>query len=351
MMNFFNDKSIFLTGHTGFKGAWLCQLLKRIGARVTGYALAPERGGLFEAIDGSDGINSEIGDIRDYDRLSRVFRAAQPEIVLHLAAQPLVLDSYERPAHTFETNLMGTVNLLECVRRSGNSVHSVVMVTTDKVYSNIEHTRGYLETDALGGADPYSSSKACSELAAASYAQSFLKPARIPLSTLRAGNVIGGGDIAQNRIIPDCVRAAAAGKTIGIRNPYSVRPYQHVLEPLCAYLLVAKRQWADPTLAGGYNVGPDRRDTLTTGDLATIFCEQWGNGQSWDNVSSPDAPREAGLLYLDCSKIRSILGWRPVWDIATAVHKTVTWEKARYCSGDVSLITNQQIDEYLGVLS
>lgn len=342
---FFQGKPVFVTGHTGFKGAWLCQILKQTGADVIGYALAPEADSLFNAVSGETGMMSIIGDVRDYSNLSAVFKDANPEIVFHLAAQPLVLESYTRPAYTFETNMMGTVNLLECIRQS-DSVQSVVIITTDKVYRNHEQIQGYREADTLGGHDPYSTSKACVELISEAYTASFLRNAKIPLTTVRAGNVIGGGDVSQNRIIPDCVRSSVRGETITVRNQDSIRPYQHVLETLFAYLLISYRQYGDHTLAGSYNIGPDRNDCITTGELASFFCDHWGNGQSWKSVSSTDTPHESGLLCLNCSKIQSDLGWRPVWSVKKAVQKTVEWEKAKHSGKDIRALTDRQIKEY-----
>ncbi|MCL2249592.1 MAG: CDP-glucose 4,6-dehydratase [Oscillospiraceae bacterium] len=345
-LEFFKDKTVLITGHTGFKGAWLCHILKRAGANVCGYALEAERGSLFEVLSVSEGMNSIINDIRDMAKLAQVFHQANPEIVLHFAAQPLVLDSYARPAYTFDTNVMGTVNLLECVRES-ETVRSVVIVTTDKVYKNLEWAYGYREVDTLGGSDPYSASKACAEIVSEAYRTSFLHPKNTPISTARAGNVIGGGDISANRIIPDCVRAAVKGKPIIIRNPSSVRPYQHVLEPLCAYLHIAELQYKSYDFAGNYNIGPEESDCVTTGELADIFCNAWGENQSWVDASDLGAPHEANLLRLDCSKIRSKLGWRPVWNLKTAIAKTVEWEKAHHAGEDITTVMNNQIDEYL----
>lgn len=342
----FSGRSIFITGHTGFKGAWLCQILKQAGAVVTGYALTPETDGVFECVSGENGMTSVIGDVRNYTKLYETFERSKPEIVFHLAAQPLVLESYARPEYTFETNIMGTVNLLECVRQS-DSVKSVVIITTDKVYRNNEQEQGYREFDVLGGRDPYSASKSCVELISEAYSSSFLFSKKIPLTTVRAGNVIGGGDISINRIIPDCVRAAVSGKPIIVRNQYSVRPYQHVLETLFAYLLIAKHQYDDYSVSGNYNIGPDKNDCVTTGELATMFCNCWGGGLSWENVPSPNPLKESGLLRLDCSKIQSVLGWHPMWDIKTAVEKTVEWEKARHSGEDLNAITDRQINAYL----
>jgi len=344
-MNFFKEKSVFITGHTGFKGAWMCEVLKRLGANVTGFALAPESGCVFDVLNVGRGMQSFIGDVRDFDSLEKAIGAAQPEIVFHLAAQPLVLDSYKRPVYTFETNVMGTVNLLECVLAVGG-VRSVVVVTTDKVYRNDEQAKGFCEDDKLGGNDPYSSSKACAELVSSSYSASFFRDSGIALSTARAGNVIGGGDIAENRIIPDCVRAARAGEAVFLRNPDAVRPYQHVLEPVFAYMQIAQRQWENPGLADSYNIGSNEQDGVTTENLVSVFCQKWGNGMKWKAALVKDAPYESGLLYLDCNKIKRALGWRPVWDIEMAVEKTVEWEKARL-SGEFAGCTHRQIDEYM----
>jgi len=338
ILDFYKDKSVFVTGHTGFKGAWLCRILRNAGARVFGYALEPASGGIYETARVSEGINSVIGDIRNFDKLSSAFGNANPETVFHLAAQPLVLDAYERPAYTFDVNVQSTVNLLECIRRS-DSVKSAVIITTDKVYRNNEWEYGYRENDTLGDAEPYAASKACAEIVTASYARTFLKNTAV--STVRAGNVIGGGDISVNRIIPDCIRAAFQNKEIIVRNPYSVRPYQHVLEPLFAYLLIAKEQAQNKNLSGQYNIGPNEADCITTAKLTDIFCSEW-DGAKWKDVSNPNAPHESGLLKLDCSKVRSVFGWKPVWDVRAAVRKTIEWEK----DDNKSVATDRQIKEY-----
>jgi CDP-glucose 4,6-dehydratase len=338
---FFKNKSVFITGHTGFKGSWLCRVLQRAGARITGYALAPEGIELYSTTE-TEGVTTHIKDIRDFDSLRDAFFLADPEIVFHLAAQPLVLDAYERPAYTFETNVLGTVNLLECIRQSDN-VKSVVIVTTDKVYKNNEWVYGYRENDELGGREPYSASKACAELVAAAYAESYLRQKGIALSTARAGNVIGGGDTAKNRILPDCVRAAKKGETIIVRNPYAIRPYQHVLEPIFAYLLIALKQYENSTVAGQYNIGPGETDCINTATIADIFCQQWGDNQTWETLTKTNAPHESLILKLDCTKMRTFFGWKPVWDAQTAVAKTVEWEK----STNKTDITNKQIDLYI----
>lgn len=303
-LSFYKGKKVFVTGHTGFKGSWLSRILIGAGAEVTGYSLLPPtKPSLFEIANISDGMNSVIGDIRDYDSLKSAFDAAQPEIVLHLAAQPIVRESYKNPAYTYETNVMGTVNILECVRNS-NCVKSFLNVTTDKVYLNKEWSWGYRENEELDGFDPYSNSKSCSELVTHSYKNSFFADGNIAVSTARAGNVIGGGDFAEDRIIPDCVRAALNGEDIIVRNPFSTRPYQHVLEPLFAYLMIAAKQYEDIGYAGYYNVGPDEADCFQTGALVNLFVDKWGNDIKW--IDRYDGgPHEATFLKLDCSKLKS----------------------------------------------
>ena len=337
-----------MTGHTGFKGSWLCRILLDLGAEVTGYALkAPTEPSLFALMGLEKRMCSVIGDIRDLDRLKEVFKETQPEIVLHLAAQPIVRESYKNPVYTYETNVMGTVNILEAVRQCG-SVRSFLNVTTDKVYKNNEWEWGYRETDELDGYDPYSNSKSCSELVTHSYEKSFLKEQKIAVSTARAGNVIGGGDFAADRIIPDCVRAVSEGKKIAVRNPHSTRPYQHVLEPLGAYLLIAQAQYEDAAKADSYNVGPDDRSCLTTGELADLFCNAWGEGAEWENLSQ-GGPHEANFLKLDCSRIRSALGWKPRWQVEEAVTNTAKWYQAWLNGDDMEVYTDFQIKEYFGI--
>lgn len=348
MLEFWKDKRVFVTGHTGFKGAWLCKILTNSGAIVTGYSLEPPTApSLFEIVRIGENITSIIGDIRDYDSLKKAFANAQPEIVLHLAAQPIVRESYRNPAYTYETNVMGTVNILECVRNS-DCVSSFLNVTTDKVYLNKEWSWGYRENDELDGFDPYSNSKSCSELVTHSYKNSFFADGRVAISTARAGNVIGGGDFASDRIIPDCVRAVSENRDIIVRNPYSTRPYQHVLEPLFAYLMIAEKQYNNAGCSGWYNVGPDECDCVTTGNLVDLFCKFW-KGANWRNVAEENAPHEANFLKLDCSKIKSTFGWRPRWHIAETVKKTVEWSRVYLDGGDVSAVMDKQIEEYLNI--
>lgn len=344
-LDFYSGKRVLITGHTGFKGSWLCRMLVQAGAEVTGYSLNPlTEPSLFSMCGVEEKIHSVIGDIRDLAHLKKVFEEAQPEIVLHLAAQPIVRDSYKDPVYTYETNVMGTVNICECVRQNP-CVKSFLNVTTDKVYHNNEWEWGYRETEPLDGFDPYSNSKSCSELVTHSYKNSFFDEMDVAVSTARAGNVIGGGDFANDRIIPDCVRAAMERRTVIVRNPYSTRPYQHVLEPLTAYLMIAERQYEDKSYAGYYNVGPDECDCVETGRLVTLFCEQWGEGLTWENQCT-GGPHEANFLKLDCSKIRKTFGWKPRWHIREAVEKVVEWSKVYQLHGDIAECMDRQIADF-----
>lgn len=345
-LSFYKGKRVLVTGHTGFKGAWMCRVLVDAGAILTGYSLeAPTQPNLFTLAGVEDNMTSIIGDVRDLAHLMEVFDQAQPELVLHLAAQPIVRTSYEQPVYTYETNVMGTVNILECVR-THPCVKSFLNVTTDKVYENKEWAWGYRENEPLDGYDPYSNSKSCSELVTHSYKSSFFQDGRTAISTARAGNVIGGGDFARDRIIPDCVRAAADKQPIIVRNPYSTRPYQHVLEPVMAYLMIAQKQYEDPSFAGWYNVGPDDCDCVTTGELTTLFCQAWGDGMTWENRSEANAPHEANFLKLDCSKIKTTFGWKPRWHMQEAIQKTVEWSKVWMDGGDVPAVMRKQIREF-----
>ena len=346
--DFWHGRRVLVTGHTGFKGAWMCGVLLRLGAEVSGYALAPNTvPNVFELCGLASRMHSRLGDIRDFDALLKVFHEVQPEVVIHLAAQPLVGVGYGNPRYTFDVNVMGTVNLLECVRFT-ESVRSFLNVTTDKVYLNLEDPdRRYAETDRLDGFDPYSNSKSCSELATASYVRSFLTDGRVSVSTARSGNVIGGGDFSTNRIIPDCVRAALAGKPVLLRNPNSTRPYQHVLEPISAYLSICSSQIDNPHFAGAYNVGPDEKSCVTTGLLANIFCSCWGEEASWE-AADINGPHEANYLALDASKITEFLGWQPRWGIREAVSKTVEGYKGIARGKDAFAVMNKHIDEYFG---
>lgn len=342
ILRFFNGKRVFITGHTGFKGSWLCKILLMAGAEVTGFALPPQTAPSLFALIGLEGeMHSIVGDIRNLDALKAAFDSAKPEIVIHMAAQPIVRESYKDPVGTYSTNVMGTVHILECIRQS-DCVRSVLNVTTDKVYENKEWPWGFRETDSLDGFDPYSNSKSCSELVTHSYRNSFFTGRDVAISTARAGNVIGGGDFSADRIIPDCVRAVQASVPVLLRNPHSLRPYQHVLEPLMAYLLIAQRQYEELRLAGWYNVGPESYDCISTGSLVKLFCEKWGEGASWTDADNC-GPHEDNVLTLDCSKIRSVLGWQPRWHIEQAVSYTVEWTRAWLSGEDVSACMEQQI--------
>lgn len=345
-LSFYDGKKVLVTGHTGFKGTWLCSILLSAGAEVTGYSLEPPTvPSVFELTDMGNRMNSVIGDIRDLDRLMEVFHETQPEMVLHLAAQPIVRESYKNPVYTYETNVMGTVNILECVRQT-DSVRSFLNVTTDKVYHNREWEWGYRENDPLDGFDPYSNSKSCSELVTHSYKNSFFGDKDVAISTARAGNVIGGGDFATDRIIPDCIRAAIAKKTVQVRNPHSTRPFQHVLEPLYAYLMIAAMQYENKKYAGYYNVGPGDEDCVTTGELVEMFCDAWGEGQTWEDHFA-GGPHEANFLKLDCSRLRGVFGWKPAWGVRQAVEKTVEWTKAWQLGGNVNDVMERQIRSFL----
>ena len=333
-LNFYKGKKVLVTGHTGFKGSWMCKVLTNMGAEVAGYSLNPPTNpSLFEIAEIEKDIKSYIGDIRDLKKLKAVFDEFQPEIVLHLAAQPIVRDSYKDPVYTYETNVMGTVNILECVRNS-ESVKSFLNVTTDKVYENKEWCWGYRENEPLDGYDPYSNSKSCSELVTHSYKNSFFKDSDIAISTARAGNVIGGGDFANDRIVPDCIRAAEKKEDIIVRNPHSTRPYQHVLEPVYAYLMIAAKQYEDGKYAGYYNVGPDDVDCFTTGNLVDLFISKWGEGMKWIDKFD-GGPHEANFLKLDCSKLKSTFGWKPHWNLDTAIEMTVEWTKCWLSGGNI----------------
>lgn len=349
-MSFYKEKSVLVTGHTGFKGSWLCKMLVNAGAKVTGYALQPPTDpSLFKMIGLDEQMASVEGDIRDLKHLQSIFNKARPEIVIHMAAQPIVRDSYKDPVYTYDVNVMGTVNVLECVRLS-ESVKSFLNVTTDKVYLNREWYWGYRENEELNGYDPYSNSKSCSELVTGSFKNSFFTERNVAISTARAGNVIGGGDFANDRIIPDCIRAVGEGKEIIVRNPYSTRPYQHVLEPLAAYLLIAQAQYCNKSLAGNYNVGPDDCDCRTTGDLVTLFCRKWneltGSSVTWKNIYD-GGPHEAGFLKLDCSKLKSTLGWKSRWNVEAAMEKIVEWTKVYMTREDIVACMDRQIEEFL----
>ncbi len=347
-LSFYKGKKVLITGHTGFKGTWLTKILVNSGANVCGYALNPPTNpNLFELSKVESQIKSVIGDIRDFDLLKKTFDEFQPEIVFHLAAQPIVRDSYKEPRYTYETNVMGTVNVLECARLC-SSVKSLLNVTTDKVYLNDEApNHAFKEDEPLDGYDPYSNSKSCSELVTHSYKKSFFDNMDVSVSTARAGNVIGGGDFAPDRIIPDCVRAIENNKDIIVRNPYSTRPYQHVLEPLFVYLEIAQRQYGNKAFEGYYNVGPDDCDCVNTGDLVTKFCKEWGDDLKWINQYD-GGPHEAAFLKLDNSKIKNVFGWQPRWHIDETIKKIVEWTRV-YLKDKNSIPDemNKEIDEFM----
>lgn len=344
-VNYYNGKKVLLTGHTGFKGTWMSVLLANAGAQLIGYSSCSKTDTrLFDICGIKEQITHIKGDVRDLDHLLEVFRTYQPEIVIHMAAQPIVRDSYKDPVGTYSTNVMGTVNVCEAVRQTP-SVRSFLNVTTDKVYENKEWEWGYRENEPLDGYDPYSNSKSCSELVTHSYKCSFLE-GKTAVSTARAGNVIGGGDFANDRIIPDCVRAAIRHEDIIVRNPYSTRPYQHVLEPIYAYLMIAAMQCEDPKYQSWYNVGPDDRDCFQTGALVDLFVKYWGDGLRW--IDRYDGgPHEANFLKLDCSKLKSTFGWKPRWNLDEAIKKVVEWSKAWVRGDDVRQVMNSQIEEFL----
>ncbi|WP_252237134.1 CDP-glucose 4,6-dehydratase [Clostridium sp. ZBS17] len=346
---FYKGKKVFITGHNGFKGSWTCKVLKRMGAEVCGYSLLPNtEPSLYKLANLEKNMINIIGDIREGEELKKAVCNFNPDILIHMAAQPLVRESYTDPVYTYETNVMGTVNVLEAVR-SCSTIKSFLNVTTDKVYKNNEWEWGYRENDVLDGYDPYSNSKSCSELVTSSYKKSFFSEIDSPaISTARAGNVIGGGDFAKDRIIPDCVRSMENNKDIIVRNPYSTRPYEHVLEPVIAYLMIAQKQYENKEKYSGiYNVGPNDSDCVTTGILVDMFCEIWGDKASWINISDENAPHEANFLKLDHSRITSIIGWKPKWNIRNTMEKAVEWSKVYLSGDDIELCMENQIKEYL----
>lgn len=352
-IEFYKNKKVLITGNTGFKGSWMCEVLLNAGAKVYGYALKPEEESLWNILGLENKTETCYGDVRDAKTLIEFVQKVQPEIVVHMAAQLLVRLSYEEPAYTYETNVMGTVNILEAVRKT-ESVRSFVNVTTDKVYKNKEWVWGYREDEELNGYDPYSNSKSCSELVTSSYKNSFFNTEtggrKVAITTCRAGNVIGGGDFAKDRIIPDCIRAAYKKEDIVVRNPYSTRPYQHVLEPVVAYLMIAKEQYEDITKAGNYNIGPNENDCYSTGDIVDAFVSEWtkqtGESIKWINKHD-GGPHEANFLKLDCSRVKKTFGWRPVWTVKEAMEEIVEWHKAYQDKRDMESVTLTQIKKYL----
>ena len=348
---FWSGKRVFLTGHTGFKGSWLALWLQQLGAQVSGFALAaPTQPSLFDVAHVGRGMQSAHGDVRDLPALLRAMQDAQPEIVIHLAAQSLVRLSYETPVETYATNVMGTVHLLEAVRQT-SGVKAVVNVTTDKCYENKEWVWGYRENEPMGGFDPYSNSKGCSELVSAAYRSSFFNSAQyaqhgVALATARAGNVIGGGDWAKDRLIPDILAAFEAGRQVPVRNPHATRPWQHVLEPLRAYLMLAERLYTDgPAVAEGWNFGPHSDDAKPVGWIVKEMAQRWGQGASWQ-VDAGEHPHEASCLKLDISKARQRLQWHPALRLDQALGLIVDWARAKQNGSDMRTITQQQIADY-----
>ena len=358
LRQFYKGKKVLVTGHTGFKGAWMCKMLLELGADVAGFALQPPTDpSLFEICNLKELIHHVEGDIRDLESLRKLFDDFKPEIVIHMAAQPLVRESYRNPVYTYDVNVMGTVNVLECVRLT-ESVKSFLNVTTDKVYRNFEWERGYKEDDILNGYDPYSNSKSCSELVTSSYKNSFfggesgrMENGRcVAISTCRAGNVLGGGDFADNRIIPDCVRAIEAGKEIIVRNPYSTRPYQHVLEPVTAYLMVAMEQMLDLTKAGNYNIGPGDAGCIATGDLVDLFCKKWNIYKAGEakRKDEPDGgPHEANFLKLNSEKIHETFGWVSTLNMEETIDRVVEWTIPYLAGEDPTPVMETQIIQYI----
>ena len=348
--DFYKNKKVLITGHSGFKGSWISYLLYNLGAKVTGIGLEPNTNpSLFETLHLDNKIDSRICDIRNFDEMMKIFDEVKPEVVIHMAAQPLVIESYKRPVYTYDVNVMGTVNVCECIRKS-NTVKSFINVTTDKVYQNNEWYYGYREIDRLNGYDPYSNSKSCSELVTDSYTNSFFNFMEIAVSRCRAGNVIGGGDFNPNRIIPDCIKYTINNEVIKVRNPNSIRPYQHVLEPVVFYLYLAMLQYENKDLAGCYNIGPNETDCINTGDICDLFVNNWKEKSKW-RAADYRGPHEANFLKLDCSKAKSQLNWKPIWNVEIAVQKTVEWAKYFYQNIDVEEITKQQIELYLKEIS
>lgn len=347
--DFWRGKKVFLTGHTGFKGGWLCLMLARLGALVHGYALPPPtEPNLFTLARIEETLASHrLADVRDRETLAQAVRAAAPDIVIHMAAQPLLRLSYEVPVETYATNIMGTVHLLEAVRHAP-TVRVAVNVTSDKCYENRETAQSFREDDPMGGHDPYSSSKGCAELVTAAYGRSFFTDGRVALASVRAGNVIGGGDWARDRLVPDMIAALIAGHAPLIRNPHAVRPWQHVLEPLSGYLRAAQRLWDAPPAwhPEAWNFGPDAEGEANVTVLADTICRLWGGGARWQNGADSAAPHEAHMLKLDSAKARRELGWHPRWPLPVALAETVVWYKSFGDGADMRAVTLAQIASY-----
>ena len=349
--NIYQGRKVLVTGHTGFKGSWLCLMLHKLGAEVYGYALQPPTNpSLFVEANIGEIMTSYIGDIRNYELLLKTLLEVRPEIVIHMAAQPLVRESYRNPRETFEINVMGTVNLFDAIRQV-NSVKAILNVTTDKCYENREWHWGYRENEPMGGYDPYSNSKGCSELVTASFRNSFFNPSKygdhgVALATARAGNVIGGGDWANDRLIPDFIRSISIGEKVKIRSPYAIRPWQHVLEPLTGYLTLCEKLFAEgPAFAEAWNFGPEDKDAKNVEWITQTICELWGNNAEFEIDKNPQ-PHEANYLKLDCSKAKAELGWIPKWDIENTLKSIVDWNKSLIAGDNIRVVTQNQIDQY-----
>jgi CDP-glucose 4,6-dehydratase len=355
MKNLFNgtylNRRVLITGHTGFKGSWLCLLLNKLGADVYGYALEPPTNpSLFVEAKIDELITSTIGDIRDYNFLLQTLKEIQPEIIIHMAAQPLVMESYRNPRETYEINVMGTVNLFDAARQVG-SVKAILNVTTDKCYENKEWHWGYRENEPMGGYDPYSNSKGCSELVTSSFRSSFFNPKEyskhgVAVASARAGNVIGGGDWADDRLIPDFIRSISKGEKVKIRSPYAIRPWQHVLEPLTGYLALCEKLYSEgPAFAEAWNFGPDDKDAKNVEWITKTICDLWGESAQFEIDTNPQ-PHEANYLKLDCSKAKAELAWIPKWDIETTLKSIVDWNKSFIAGDNIRVVTENQIDQY-----
>jgi CDP-glucose 4,6-dehydratase len=351
----YSGKKVYVTGHTGFKGSWLIQILSMLGAEIKGYSLAPETDlNLFTKLSGANICESEINDLRNKEALLKSVSDFQPDFIFHLAAQPLVRLSYDIPSETFEVNAIGTANLLDAVRQLKNKC-SVILITTDKVYHNNEWEYPYREEDRLGGYDPYSASKACAELVIDSYRNSFFNPSKLEihnkaLAVARAGNVIGGGDWSKDRLIPDIVKSLNQNKTISIRNPMAVRPWQHVIEPLFGYLELGKKIYETPSkFSKEYNFGPNISDTFSVRNMVEKSIEYWGGG-NYSEEQSFNNPHEAGLLKLDISRALSELNWNPVFNAETAIKRTISWYKGYYDGISVNKLVQSDIEFYLSLL-
>ena len=349
--DFWRGKRVFMTGHTGFKGSWLSLWLQSMGAEVTGYALTPPTNpSLFEVANVAQGMTSIIADIRDLSKLQKAMQVAQSDIVIHMAAQPLVRYSYVEPVETYSTNVMGTVHVLESVRHTP-SVKAVVVVTTDKCYENKEWPWGYRENEPMGGYDPYSNSKGCAELVTAAYRNSYFHTDKyqdhgVAIGSGRAGNVIGGGDWAEDRLIPDIMRAINSSQPVSIRNPHSTRPWQHVLEPLSGYLLLAQKLYEEgPNFAEAWNFGPNDDDAKPVDWILDNLTKTWGEGASW-KLDVGNHPHEAHYLKLDCSKAKARLHWQPRWSLATAIDQICVWHKAHLAGEGMQAMCLRQIKQY-----